>query len=94
MDSVINRIVLITTKGCEACKIANDNILNALNQTSLNVDFSVKDISEVPKKMVRDYKIKDFPTVLYYFNDTLCTIKTGSYPTAVYLRWIDMYFKK
>ena len=46
----MNKIVLITTKGCEGCSIMRNSIKQALNNTSKKIEFVIKDITELDKK--------------------------------------------
>lgn len=89
----MNKIVVLTTKGCEACSIASDNIDIAILQTKADVKKEVKDWHEEEKKVINVNHIKDFPTVLYYVDDEMVKKAVGTYPSAVYLRWMDMFFK-
>ena len=90
----MNKILILTTEGCDACIIAKYNIELALSQTSVDITLELKDWHEVSKDFIHKNKIKDFPTVLYFIDDKLVNKSIGTYPSAVYLRWIDMYFKK
>lgn len=87
------KIVLVTTKGCEACTIAEDNITAAVAQSSVDVDIIVKDFHEFSKKEEKMYKLKDYPTALYFVDGKVVYTAVGTYPIPVYLRWIDVYFK-
>ena len=87
------KIVIVTTKGCEACTIAEDNITAAVAQSSVDVDIILKDFHEFNSKEQKLYKLRDYPTVLYFNGDTLVCNSVGTYPVPVYIRWIDMYFK-
>lgn len=87
------KILIITTEGCEGCNIAKRNIENAILQTSKPITIDTMDYHKVPVKIISKYKVKDYPAVLYFINDTCVSRSIGSYPVAVYLRWIDMYFK-
>lgn len=88
----MNNILLITTKGCEACSIASNNIDLALMQTSKQIGKKVVDREDC-KNLIKKYNIKDFPTTVYTVDGMLKHKATGSYPVAVYLRWIDLHFK-
>ena len=90
---VENKILIITTEGCEACNIAEKNVKSALMQFSKDVEIEVKDRSEC-KKIIKQNNIKDFPAVLYITYNVIRCKHIGSYPIPVYLRWMDMYFKK
>lgn len=87
------KILLITTKNCEACNIAEKNIKQAMAQSSKKITLEVKDIKEIDKKFLKDKKITDFPTTLYIINDVIKFKCTGTYPSVMFLRWIDIHFK-
>lgn len=90
----MNSILILTTEGCEACDIAKNNIDIALTQTSIEIKVEVKDWHEMTRDFILSNKIKDFPAVLYMINCKVVNKAIGSYPSAVYLRWIDVFFKK
>ena len=87
------KIVIITTEGCEACEIAKRNVDIAMSQATTEIMIQVNDWHKVSKDLIVKNKVKDFPTVLYIIDDKVIHKAVGSYPSAVYLRWIDMYFK-
>ena len=89
----MNKILILTTEGCEACKIAQRNVGVAIVQARQEIEIEVKDWHSVDKDLIVKNKVKDFPTVLYIIDDKVIHKAVGSYPSAVYLRWIDMYFK-
>ena len=88
----MNKIILITTKGCEACHIAKQHLDSAIFQSSKEITREVKDRDEA-KELVKQNRIKDFPAILYVVDDIIKYKVVGTFPTTVYLRWIDMYFK-
>lgn len=87
----MNKIIVITTKGCEGCSIAKQHIESAILQSSKEITREWIDRADA-KELVKQNKIKDFPAVLYVVDDIIKYKAIGSYPTAIYLRWIDMYF--
>lgn len=89
----MNKIVLITTKGCEGCSIMNKSIKYALNNTSKTIEYVIKDISELDKKEKSKLKTSDFPTTVFYKNNRITRQEVGSRPYIVVLRWIDVDFK-
>lgn len=89
-----NKIIIVTTEGCDACSIAEDNITSAVAQSSVDIDIIVKDFHEFSKQEQKEYKLRDYPTVLYFIDDKFIHSAIGTYPIPVYLRWIDIYFKK
>ena len=89
----MNNILILTTEGCEACEIAKRNVDVAMSQATTEIMIQVDDWHKVSKDLIVKNKVKDFPTVLYIIDDKVIHKAVGSYPSAVYLRWIDMYFK-
>lgn len=89
----MNKILILTTEGCEGCYIAKQNVELAILRTSKDITVESKDWHNCPKNIIVKHKIKDFPAVLYYVDDKVVNKAIGSYPVAVYVRWIDMYFK-
>lgn len=87
------KIVIVTTEGCEACNIAEDNITAAVTQSSVDVDIVLKDFHKFSSKEQKEYKFRDYPTVLYFIDNNIVYTSVGTYPVPVYIRWIDMYFK-
>ena len=88
----MNKIILITTKGCEGCTIARNSIKDAINQTKKSVTFEEKDTTEVSNKFLWLFKITDFPAILLFKDEKLKVRKIGSVPSIVVLRWIDVNF--
>ena len=89
----MNKILILTTEGCEACNIAQRNVDIAMSQATTEIQIEIKDWHEEKRDFIIKNKVKDFPTVFYFINGKLIHKAVGSYPSAVYLRWIDMYFK-
>ena len=88
------KILILTTEGCEACDIAKCNVNAAIVQSSnIEITREVKDWHEMDKSFINANKIKDFPAVLYICDDIVVNKTIGTYPSIVYLRWINMYFK-
>lgn len=88
----MNKIILITTKGCEGCVIARNNIKEAIKSTSKKVSLEIRDCEEATKKYIRTFGIRDFPAILLFKDEELKVKHTGSIPTIVILRWIDIHF--
>ena len=93
MQTKMNKILIITTKGCEGCYIAKENITAALTQTSKTIEVEDKDWHDIKRDFLHEHKIKDYPTVIYLVNGRIVHKSIGTYPIPVYLRWIDIYFK-
>ena len=89
----MNKIVLITTKGCEGCSIMNNSIKLALNNTNKNIEYVIKDIEDLNKKEKSKIKTSDFPTTIFYKNNRITRQEVGTRPYIIVLRWIDIDFK-
>lgn len=63
----MNRVVLITTEGCEGCNIMKRIVFTAyLDAKVENVSFGEYDFREREvEDIVRDNNISDFPTTLF-----------------------------
>lgn len=90
----MNKILVITTKGCEACNIAVNNVKTAINQTSKNINLEITDYNNIDRHFLKKERIKDFPAIVYFVDDKIMNKSIGTNPIIVYLRWIDMFFKK
>ena len=89
----MNKIVLVTTKGCEGCNIMHKSIKQALDCTSKKIEYVVKDVTELTKEVKSKLKTYDFPTTLFYKNDRITRREVGTRPYIVVVRWIDVDFK-
>lgn len=89
----MNKILLITTKGCEGCSIMNTSIHNATLRSSKEFEFEVKDVKDLDRKFVNKLHLKDFPTTILFKDDVIIRKEIGSRPPIVVLRWIDIDFK-
>ena len=87
-----NKIVLVTTKGCEGCVIAKYVIKDAISEHSKTIDFEQQTLEEFGKQRLTKLKIRDFPAILFYKNDVLVHKHTGTAPLIFFLRWFDVYF--
>ena len=73
---IMNRIMLITTKGCEGCTIARNSIKDAISQTKKSISCEEIDVNEVNKKFLKTFDIEDFPAILFFKDKKL---KYGAY---------------
>ena len=89
----MNKIVLVTTKGCEGCNIMNNSIKQALKCTSKKIEYVVKDVKELTKEEKVKIKASDFPTTVFYRNGRITRKQIGTMPYIVVVRWIDIDFK-
>ena len=89
----MNKILLITTKGCEGCSIMHKSIKQALDCTSKTIEYVVKDITELTKEEKSKLKTSDFPTTIFYKNNKITRKEVGTRPYIVVVCWIDVDFK-
>lgn len=89
----MNKILIITTEGCEACEIAKANINEAVNKSNVSINIDTEDWHKLTKKFIISNKIKDFPAALYMVDGNVVNKAIGTYPVVVYLHWIKLYFK-
>ena len=89
----MNKIVLVTTTGCEGCNIMHKSIKQALDCTSKKIEYVVKDVTELTKEEKSKLKTYDFPTTLFYKNNRITRREVGTRPYIVVVRWIDVDFK-
>lgn len=88
----MNDLLLITTKGCEACKKMNELILKSLDQLNVNIRYMTKDKDEVPIETLRDNLVTDFPTTLFIKNDKVVDKLIGTKPVFKILLLLTRYF--
>ena len=89
----MNKIILVTTKGCEGCNIMHKSIKQALECTSKKIEYVTKDVMELTKEEKSKLKFHDFPTTLFYKDARLVRKEVGTRPYIVVVRWIDVDFK-
>lgn len=88
----MNKIILVTTKGCEGCSIMRESINQAIVNCKKDIVFVEKDHKDVDKKIF-DIHLKDFPTTILMKNGRVTRKEVGTRPWIVVLRWIDIDFK-
>lgn len=89
----MNRILLVTTRGCAACVIMTRLVKQAVEESHKSIALDVKDIKAVDKSFLHSHKITDFPTTFFIKDDVVKFIYTGTNPVTVIHRWIDIHFK-
>lgn len=89
----MNKLILITTEGCEGCVIARNNIRDAIKETKKEINFVIKDVNEIDKKLIKQLRITDYPATLFFKDNELRYKAIGTYPSIVILRWVDIHFK-
>lgn len=86
-----NQIYTITTKGCESCLINERLIKEALSITKKKVDYTTQDFTQVDKNWLKQNNITDYPTTLLIKDDVIRFKYTGTRPSVVIARWIDVH---
>lgn len=57
-------IYLITTKGCEACRIMSDIMLTVLDELE-STTLLIRDVLDIPMFIRVDVPLNDFPTLVF-----------------------------
>ena len=86
----MNKIILVTTKGCEGCAIMAASIRKAIAMSTKDINYGQTDVAEIPKSERDKYKLKDFPTILMFVDNKLKYKYSGTMPAIVIVRWIDI----
>lgn len=89
----MDKIVVVTIKGCECCKIMCRIIREVLAKRKVEIAFEAKESELLDKKFLKTFNIKDFPTILFFKEGALKFKYTGTMPASVINRWIDIHLK-
>ena len=87
------KIILVTTVGCEGCKIMYNNISKAIGTHSKSISFIEADYKLNNEPFIKKYKFTDFPTTLFIKDNVLQFKLVGTKPIVAIHRYIDVYFK-
>lgn len=96
----MNKLLLITTKGCEACKI-QERIIDSAIKLSIDkyhIDFKISIFSESNSiKYVQNLSnvelmITDFPTTVFLINDNYKTHVVGTCTKEHLMHLFDEFF--
>ena len=89
----MNKILLIKTEGCESCEIVEHNIKEIIDSNKkYNCVLEVIDKNNCHKVFLKQNKITDFPTVIFYKDDIIKFKFVGNYPIIVIIQWIHNFF--
>ena len=89
----MNEIWIITTEGCEGCRIARNLVYRAALQSHKDIKIDViNHLDESYKSFIKTYNIKDFPTIVFIKNDVVMSIHTGTMPVPQLLHEIKLWF--
>ena len=89
----MNKILLITTKGCASCSIMNRLIKEALNDTHKDIVYEVKDCKNADKSFLHENRIKDYPSTCFIRDNKFKYVYVGTAHAIVINRFIDIHFK-
>lgn len=86
------KLLLITTKGCEGCKIMDNIIQRALDLYEKPVDYEIKDRDSIDVDFLNKHHITDFPTTILYQDNLIVYITTGTKPVEQIRKKMTMHF--
>lgn len=79
----MKRLILVTTKGCEACNIMRRLINKALSYDMIqakSIHYIEMDISDYNKSEFKQKDVKDFPALLFIKNNEVLSTIEGTAP--------------
>lgn len=68
---VSKNIYLITTKGCEACRIMERILKQVQRDNDYTFSIQVRDYNILPEFIQVDVALTDFPTLIFLENDVI-----------------------
>ena len=86
------KVLLITTEGCEGCRIMDNIIQKALNDYEKQVDYEIKDKDNIDIEFLKKHHINDFPTTILYQNNLIVFITAGTKPAEQLRRDMVVHF--
>lgn len=87
-----HRLLLITTKGCEGCRIAKNILDNVCKLYSDKFDYVIMDREKYLKLPVRE-SIEDFPTILFYIDNKIFRKVIGTRTKQTFKEYIDEWLE-
>lgn len=90
----MNTIRIITTKGCDGCYIAKNLVnkaINSFSEITIKVEY-IDCLNEDYRTFIKQYAIKDFPTIIFMKGDIVMSIHTGTMPVPQLLHEIKLWF--
>ena len=90
----MNVIRLITTEGCDGCRIAKNLIAKAVLMSEIrNITFEWIDCQdENYKDFIKEYGITDFPTIVFIKDMMVQSIHIGTMAVPQLLYQIKLWF--
>lgn len=75
-----NKLYLITTEGCEGCRIMNNLIKELDDDYSNKLNVTVCNFDDVPEFIKINVKLTDFPTLVFVKDDVIKYHCVGTKP--------------
>lgn len=88
----MNKVYVITTTGCEGCRIMNNLVFEAIRQFNVKVNFENIDYNNFTKLLL-NVKPTDFPTTVFTKDGEILEQITGTRPTPVILKLLQKHFQ-
>lgn len=77
-----SKLLLIVTEGCEACRIANNLTKAAISNNNVDIVYKVIDVTQASSALLKEAKVKDFPTTILIKDDNIIDSYSGTKPIA------------
>lgn len=77
-----SKLLLIITEGCEACAIAHNLTESAIKFSNIDIDYQVVDVVQAPPSLLKEAKVKDFPTTILIKDGKIIDSYSGTKPIA------------
>lgn len=77
-----SKLLLIVTEGCEACKIANNLTEAAISNNNVDIVYKVIDVTQASSALLKEAKVKDFPTTILIKDGEIIDSYSGTKPIA------------
>lgn len=87
-----SKLLLIVTEGCEACRIANNLTKTAIAKSNVNTIYEVTDVTQASSALLKEAKVKDFPTTILLKDDKIIDSYSGTKPIAFIERKLKLLF--
>lgn len=87
-----SKLLLIVTEGCEACRIANNLTEAAIVKSNVNTIYEVTDVTQASSALLKEAKVKDFPTTILLKDDKIIDSYSGTKPIAFIERKLKLLF--
>lgn len=77
-----SKLLLIVTKGCEACKIANNLTKAAISNSNVDIVYEVTDVKQVSSALLKEVNVRDFPTTIMFKEGNVVDSYSGTKPIS------------